>query len=243
MAIDATSFNSQSGVPQGQTTVTKKEETPFSIWTEKVAESVDVIATIDGEPVDVTKLTAEQLEYVEMKTVYKNDVEPFDFGGDEFVNDIKNNGGKKAAEIYLRKAGEVVQGIMTEYDTNGDGVINALEQVQGDLAAYEKKFGPVEDAALKEEMQKTSVRAYAFMDLDRKTNPENKGIDPKELTAFIMGMDSNNKLEEANSKISREEYVKTTGYFEKPIDDESAKFRGFVRGCYRTLYGYDPAAQ
>ncbi|MEI8128460.1 MAG: hypothetical protein WCG95_02480 [bacterium] len=77
-----------------------------------------------------------------------NPVTPFDMVGDEFRNDIKNNGGAKAGEIYKQKALETAKGEIALFDENKDGAISREEQVNGDKAAYEKKFGKLapEDA-------------------------------------------------------------------------------------------------
>ena len=163
-----------------------------------------------------------------------NQLTPFDMVGDEFRNDIKNNGGAKAGEIYKQKALEAAKGEIALLDKDKDGAISPEEQVKGDTAAYEKKFGKLapELAAKTQEM---SLRANLFMDL----NKDGK-VDDKEYAAFLYAMDSNNKTETANGQITRDEYTKTSGYFEKPLTQDAGTFRGKMRSCYKSFFGFDP---
>ena len=195
----------------GSTTTTEEAKTtPLNDWTNACADSV----------VNPNK-----------------EVKPFDMVGDEFRNDIKNNGGAKAGEIYKQKALETAKGEIALFDENKDGAISLEEQVKGDKAAYEKKFGQL-DPADESKAREMSLRANLFMDLNK-----DKKVDEKEYAAFLYAMDSNNKGDTANGQITRDEYTKTSSYFEQPLTDEAGTFRGKMRSCYKSFFGIDPKTQ
>lgn len=205
------------------TTQVKKEETALSAWTKKCADSISDIDLKTG------------------KSIYSHDVEDFDMVGQSFRDDIKNNGGKKAGEIYKQKVLDVAKGEVASYDTDNDGMISPEEQVKYDIAEAEKKYGKI-DESMKKVFTAASLEANTFMDLDK-----NGKVDQKEYAAFLYAMDANNDNKTANGKFTREEYEKSAGFFGEPKETrekhavEIAKFRGSVRSSYKGLFGFDPA--
>ncbi|MFA7658596.1 MAG: LysM peptidoglycan-binding domain-containing protein [Candidatus Gastranaerophilaceae bacterium] len=203
----------------GKSNLDKKEATtPLSDWMNKCADSmVDVDAK--GNP------------------VYDSDVNPFDMVGDKFRNDIKNNGGTNAGKIYKEKALEASKGEISLYDTDGDGKISPEEQLKFDKSEFEKKYGAI-SPEMQGKVQEMSLRANVFMDLDKDGK-----VDEKEYSSFLYAMDANNDKSVANGQFTRDEYVKSTNYFESPLTQEAGTFRGTVRSCFKSLFGYDPAAK
>jgi LysM repeat protein len=208
--------NTGATVPAAATTEAKKEqpETKFDEWATECANSM---SDVDAQN----------------NPVYSHDVKPFDMVGDDFRNDIKNNGGKNAGEIYKSKALETAKEEIASYDTDNDGKINPLEQVKKDKEDFEKQYGE-QTPDFENKMQESSLRAFSFMDLNK-----DKKIDEKEESAFFYAMDSNNDKKTANGQITRDEYAKSTGYFEQPLTQEAGAFRGTVRSCYKGLFGTD----
>ncbi len=188
----------------------------FNGWTQECADSITNVDSA-GKP------------------IYSKNVEDFDMAGQEFVNDIQNNNGANAGQIYKEKALETSREIISNYDTDNDGAISPEEQINFDLEEYENKYGNLPEE-MRDNSQTTSLRAHIFMDLDK-----NGRVDEREYSAFLYTMDANNPKNIANGKISRDEYVKTSEYFEKPLDDEAGTFRGRIRAGYKSFFGYDPA--
>lgn len=217
--IDAKSVSEQpKAIAPATTEIVPEKTTPLNDWTNECANSM----------IDVDK---------DGKPVYGRDVEDFDMAGDKFREDLKTNGGKNAGEIYKQKAIETAKGDIGLFDKDGDGMINPEEQVKRDKAEYEKKYGKM-DAEFSKTVETLSLRANIFMDIDK-----NGKVDEKEYAAFLYAMDANNDKKIANGKLTREEYTKSTSYFEKPLDQEAGTFRGSVRAAYKGLFGFDPAAK
>lgn len=188
---------------------------------------------------DWTKECADSMLDVDQSgnPVFNKEVKPFDMAGDEFQDDIKNNGGAKAGEIYKQKALETARGEIALFDIDKDGAISPEEQVKGDVAAFEKKFGQL-DPKDKSKTQEMSLRANLFMDLNK-----DKKVDDKEYAAFLYAVDANNKSGIANGKITAEEYMKTSSYVEQPLTTKAGAFKGQVRSCYKSLFGFDPKTE
>jgi len=204
--------------PVAEKTVDKpQKEFKFDEWAIKCAESITDIDSKTGEP------------------IYGNEVKAFDMAGEEFVNDLKNNEGKNAGEIYKKQALATSKEEIGFYDKDKDGQISPEEQVKYDIAEAETKFGKF-DAGMTEQLKSTSLRANVFMDLDKSGK-----VDEKEFAAFMYAMDANNEKKIANGKITREEYVKSTGHFDETLTPEAGAFRGTMRASYKGLFGFDPA--
>lgn len=169
--------------------------------------------------------------------IYAKDINPFDMAGEEFRNDIKNNGGAKAAEIYKEKALSAAKADIALYDKDNDFKINLEEQAQRDIDEFEKKYGNV-SPKFKNKMQEMSIQEHVFMDLDK-----DGLVDEKEYASFLYAMDANNDKKIADGKFTREEYVKTTSYFEDFTTSEAIKFRGTYKKCFNALFGSDSATK
>lgn len=192
----------------------KQEEPPrdmFDQWMNKCADSMTDVDT-NGKP------------------VYGEDVADFDMAGEEFTNDITNNNGENAGEIYKEKSLKVAQDEISLYDTDGDGSISMEEQVTRELSEAQKKYGDI--SPFSSDLQLSAVRMNKFIDL----NADGK-VDDKEMASYLYAMDGNNEKNVANGKISREEYGKSSLFFTKPLDEEAGTFRGSVKACFKSLFG------
>lgn len=183
-----------------------------------------------------TNSAAESISGVDKdgKAVYSAPVADFDMAGSDFTNAVKAKDYDKAGTAYKEKALDTAKKEIATYDTDNDGKISHEEQVAKDKADYEAQYGKASQSEM-DKMQMASLRADVIMDV----NHDGK-VDEKEYAAFLYAMDANNDKKTANGKISRDEYVKTAGYFDKPMDGETGTFIGTIRSCYRAFFGIDP---
>jgi len=201
----------------------EKPDAPLNNWENECADSIS----------DVDK---------NGKNVYSKDVKPLDFVGDDYRAAVKAKDFTKARDIYKEKGLDVAKKEIALYDKDGDGVISSMEQVLHDREEATSRFGEL-DAASIEKLREVSLRTFTAMDLDKKVNPNNIGIDANEYTAFIKAMNSNNSDGTANGRITREEYDKSTNYFTKTLDNEAGTFIGSIRSAYKSLFGNDPGVK
>lgn len=172
--------------------------------------------------------------------IYSKDVAPLDMVGDDYRAAINSGDINKGKEIYKQKVGDVATKEIALYDKDGDGYISPKEQIEHDKAEYEAMYGKV-DAAEVEKMKEISLRTYHEIDLDREVNPNNKGIDKNEYTAFLNAMDENNADKVSNGKLTRDENIKTFDLFTNEKGTEAATFKGRMVACYKGLFGFDPS--
>ncbi len=165
------------------------------------------------------------------------DVKDFDIAGNDFGNAVKKGDYKGADVIYSKKVLDTARDYIKIYDTDGDGTISREEQIMQDKTKYEAKNGKA-DSQTAYDLSTISLRKSLFIDL----NKDGK-VDEKEYSAYLYAMDSNNKDEVADGKISKEEYLKTEGYTKQKLTQEAGNFKGRIRSCFRGLYGYDPKAK
>jgi len=153
--------------------------------------------------------------------IFGFDVESFDMAG-----------GSNAGEVHKQRALDVAASEIKIYDANGDGEISPTEEENYDLAEAEGKYGKF-DAATAEKLKKTSSNANIFMDLNK-----SEKVNQKEFAAFMDAMDL-----DRDGKITRQEYITATGYFDKMQSPEAVKFRDSVGESYKRLFGVDPTKQ
>jgi len=201
--------------------------------------------TESAKSIDSEKTTAD-------KIVYNKDVKEFDMVGDEYRNDINNNGAKNAGTIYKAKALKTADDEIALYDKNNDGQIDIEEMEERNKKDFEEQFGQT-DAEGKRLQDTTSENTLKYLDLDGDGK-----IDDKEYAAYLNAIDSNNDKEKSNGRISRDEYASTKSYandyvsgmakektHEKATKSEllAGDFRGKIRRYYKSLFGSDPAAK
>ncbi len=202
-------------VVDGQT-----KKTNFGNWTDKCFDSIVAEDSQGNKRYGLTK------------------VEDFDMAGSEFRINSESGNATKANEIYKQRVLKTAQGEIASFDTDGDKMVSQDEQVKGNMADCQKKFGSLTpDDAVK--CKEGALRFHMFTNIDNKEQSKDL-VDDKEYAAFLTATDSDH-----NGKITREEYEKTTDYFNKPLDvnPEADAFKVKVRDSYKSLFGYDPAAQ
>lgn len=151
----------------------------------------------------------------------------FKFVGDDYAKDVKENGGKNAAEIYKKGLMKLSTDSIKNSDTDGNGTLSYDEFKQKELAEM-KKANP--DSQLDDETTDKIIKT-AFKNLDLNGDGQ---IDDKENASMFAALDEN-KNGELNGKISQDDYIGNSAL----LGDESKgdAMKNKLKTVHKFLFG------
>ncbi len=156
------------------------------------------------------------------KLAQGENVEDFAFVGADFLNDLKENDGKNARNIYNKGIRNLSESTVALQDKDKDGTINYEEFKTKELADYKKAFPNTSE--LPPECEDSTKKAFSNIDL----NGNNK-IDAEEMAAVYALYDKGIETGENNGKIQMKDFASHSQELSKDgTKDELIKYYNFL---------------